>query len=301
VTAEALRLLSRIPQFSQHSFARLEIGWLGGLTNRVYRIDADGEVFVLRIPGAGTERHIDRRRERINMGLAASVGLAPEIVWFDENGGAMLSRFIPNGVALSPESARTSRTLDAVVTTLRRLHHSGQRFEGVLDPFAKMDQYLLVVRESATVEMPEDLAPALNIAETLRREISLFGQPLVPCHVDPSPENIILGGRDGSASLYFIDWEYSAMCDPLWDLADFSMEARLSDAQDRAMLDGYFGPADAEQGRRFRHMKAVVHLIGATWALMQAAVTDRKQDFLADYAENLQLFRKLTAPGQEGN
>ena len=42
---------------------------------------------------------------------------------------------------------------------------------------------------------------------------------LVPCHNDPWPGNLLdADGPDGR--IYLIDWEYSGMNDPMWDLAD---------------------------------------------------------------------------------
>ncbi len=42
-----------------------------------------------------------------------------------------------------------------------------------------------------------------------------------PCHNDPLCENWL---RDPKR-IYLVDWEYAGMNDPLWDLADISIEA----------------------------------------------------------------------------
>ena len=41
--------------------------------------------------------------------------------------------------------------------------------------------------------------------------------------------------------MWIVDWEYSGMNDPMWDLGDLSVEAGFSDAQDEEMIAAYFG------------------------------------------------------------
>lgn len=292
VTSEALRILSSIPLFAGRSFALLEIDRLGGLTNRAFKIVADGDAFVLRMPGAGTERHIDRKSEGHNMRIAGSVGLAPEVVYFDDDSGVLMTRFVADGTVLSPTAMKDRETLRTVVLALRKLHHCGQEFAGVLDPFAKIEHYVAIARRAGTIEMPVELSSALAAAQRLRDHIVGESFALAPCHVDPSPENMILREHSGERTVVLVDWEYSAMCDPMWDLADFSREAELDEAGDRELIEAYFEQDASAQHRRFRLFKAVAHLIGATWALMQAAVTGRQNDFMAVYDADMAQFRR---------
>ena len=41
-------------------------------------------------------------------------------------------------------------------------------------------------------------------------------------------------------NLFLIDWEYSGLNDPIWDLAAFSIESNLSDDEEKELLDYYF-------------------------------------------------------------
>lgn len=294
MTSEALRTLSLIPLFAGRAFDRLDIERLGGLTNRAYRIVADGESFVLRVPGEGTEQHIDRRREHHNMSIAAAIGLTPEILYYDDGSGVMVTRFVADGTVLTPAAMQNREVLRAAVLTLRKLHQCGHQFEGILDPFAKIDQYIAIAAQVGTIPMPGDLPPALLVAQELRRRFAEETPAMTPCHVDPSPENMIIRGPATDGNIVLVDWEYSEMCDPLWDLADFSREAGLSEAQDRDLVEIYFGPADRARYRQFCRFKSVAHLIGAAWALMQAAVTGKTDKFTVDYATDLMEFRRLT-------
>ena len=61
---------------------------------------------------------------------------------------------------------------------------------------------------------------------------------------------MLAGGA--SPRLYLLDWEFSAMCEPVWDLADFSAEAALSDLQDERLLSWYYGHVGPEREDRLR-------------------------------------------------
>jgi hypothetical protein len=50
---------------------------LPSLTNRTFRVARGGEAYVLRLPGGGTDRYIDRRSEAANARAAAAIGLTP--------------------------------------------------------------------------------------------------------------------------------------------------------------------------------------------------------------------------------
>ena len=84
----------------------------------------------------------------------------------------------------------------------------------------------------------------------------------VPCHNDSLCENWIYG-KD---RLYLIDWEYAGMNDGLWDLADVSIEADYSEANDDLLLASYFGrtPTSVEK-HRFIANKLYLDYLWTLW------------------------------------
>lgn len=41
--------------------------------------------------------------------------------------------------------------------------------------------------------------------------------------------------------MWIVDWEYSGMNDPMWDLGDLSVEAEMDTEQEAELLHAYFG------------------------------------------------------------
>jgi len=239
---------------------------LPSLTNRSFLVErgdaAGAEAYVLRLPGRGTEQYIDRAAEAANARAAAGIGLAPPILYADPASGVMLSRYIEGAVPLSPERLREGDHFAAAVALLRRLHGSSLAFAGEMRLYPKIDQYLAVASTPALRELR-------RAGEALRPVIEPGWGPPRPCHIDPAPHNFIAAaGRH-----FLLDWEYSAMCDPIWDLAGLSIEGHFDPAQDAAMLARYFGAtADLPAwGSRLHLYRIMLRLVAAAWGAVQIA------------------------------
>src|SRR5262245_60262598 len=126
--AEIGAALARIPLFAGRSLDALRVEPLASLTNRNYRVSLDGADYVLRIAGAGTEHYIDRAAEAHNAAQAATLGIAPELLYFDPQSGLMLTRFIDGGAPLRAADLRQRELLRRAAGLLQRLHGSGLAF-----------------------------------------------------------------------------------------------------------------------------------------------------------------------------
>ena len=85
--------------------------------------------------------------------------------------------------------------------------------------------------------------------------------------------------------MWIVDWEYSGMNDPMWDLGDLSVEGGFGPEQDAEMLAAYFGGAVPEDDRaRMVIYKAMCDLLWTLWGLIQLANGNPADDFRA-YAD----------------
>ncbi|MGE0117510.1 MAG: phosphotransferase [Dongiaceae bacterium] len=283
-------ILDRIPALAGRRFDGRAVARLASLTNRTYRIGLGTDAFVLRIAGEGTERYIDRAAEAHNAGLAASIGIAPEVVFADARNGVMVTRFIADGMALTPKRLRQRGMLQRAVALLRRLHDSGLPFSGRMDLLPKLDEYVSLASKR---RWPGDLDPGAiaRHADAARAALERNRGSQVPSHIDPVPDNFVAAG-DGS-TLYLLDWEYSAMCEPMWDLAALSIEAGLHARQDDILLAAYFPTVTAAESRRFVLYKGMLNLMAAAWALVQVADGNPNADFAAFARDRLARHRAI--------
>jgi thiamine kinase-like enzyme len=98
--------------------------------------------------------------------------------------------------------------------------------------------------------------------------------------------------------MWIVDWEYSGMNDPLWDLGDLSVEAQFDEAQDNELLRAYFGadPRPAQRGRMIVY-KAMCDLLWTLWGLIQHANKNPADDFWAYALNRFNRCKALMATG----
>jgi thiamine kinase-like enzyme len=258
--------------------AKGDITRLGGLTNRVYRV---GDLCI-RLPGAGTEEYIDRHNESVAAREAARAGVSPEVLHAASVTGIMVTRFIEGAATMSPEAFRNRAGSPARAgEVLATLHRSGAAFPFRFELFAMIDDYLRIL-STKDVALPEGYHAVVAEAEDIKKVLVNRPVPLAPCHCDPLCENFI----DTGQRMWIVDWEYSGMNDPMWDLGDLSVEGGFDAAQDEAMLAAYFGhaPHAADRGRMVIY-KGMCDLLWTLWGLIQLANGNPADDFRA-YADN---------------
>ena len=275
---EVRAALAAIPELAGTDLDGLASERLGGLTNRVYRV---GD-WCLRLPGQGTEAYIDRKVEAVNARAAAAAGVSPEVVFVDPASGVMLTRYVPGTVTMTPEQFRgRPGAPERAGALFRRLHDRAGRFDFRFELFAMIDSYLKVLADLRT-DLPPGYHETVAEAEVVRRALAARTWPLTPCHCDPLCENFL----DAGDRMWLVDWEYSGMNDPMWDLGDLSVEAGFDADQDEAMLRGYFGDGIAAEDRaRMVIYKGMCDLLWTLWGLIQHGNGNPADDFWA-YAVN---------------
>jgi thiamine kinase-like enzyme len=245
----------------------------GGITNHNFRVDVGGERLVLRIAGADTELlGIDREAERAAAEAAAAVGVGPEVVGFVE--GCLITRFV-DGRPVPLEEMRRPSSLGETAALLHRVHE-GPRFPATFDSFRVVEQY----QETASaygVEIPPEYAPAKKRADEIERELG--DRPQQPCHNDLLNANFIRS-TDG---MRIVDWEYAGMGDLFFDLANFSVNHELTDAENDILLAAYFDEVRDEHRRHLRRMRFMSDFREAMWGVVQQGISKLDFDYV-DYA-----------------
>jgi thiamine kinase-like enzyme len=250
---------------------------LGGLTNLVYRV---GEA-CLRIPGKGTEEYINRANEMVAAYEAAKAGVSPRVLHFNAATGVMVTRYVEGAATMSPEAFKTRPGAPARAgEAFRKLHTSGAVFPFRFELFAMIDDYLKIL-STKDVALPDGYHDVVREAQTIRTALAAHPVEIVACHCDPLCENFL----DTGERMWIVDWEYSGMNDPMWDLGDLAVEGAFDEAQEDEMLRAYFGgePSPAAHGRVVIY-KAMCDLLWTLWGLIQLANNNPADDFRA-YAD----------------
>jgi thiamine kinase-like enzyme len=244
----------------------------GGMTNANFLADFGDEKVVVRIPGHDTSLlGINRNHEVAANKLAASIGVAPEVLNESAPQDFLVTRFL-EGRPVLPAELATEPMLREVITTLHQVHDAGT-IPAFFNPFEVVRTYHEIALNKGVVE-PFDFPRALSIIERVS-EARRF-RPVAFCHNDLLNENFLFDDQ-----IRIIDWEYAAMGDPFFDLAFFSINHGLLAPADERLLTHYFGYCDAQLTAVLNVMKLVTELREAMWGVVQLAVSTLDFDFAA--------------------
>ncbi|WP_394235002.1 phosphotransferase [Niallia oryzisoli] len=244
----------------------------GGMTNKNFKVTVKDEEYVLRLPGNGTEKMIDRYEEKVNSTLASSLGIDTELIYFNEETGVKIAKLIPNAETLNPTTAKREDNMRLTTSVLKKLHQSGAVMENQFDVFAKMDEYEQLLQE-VNGKMYEPYEEVKSQVMALRHEYERMDIELVPCHNDLVAENFVKSGED---KIYLIDWEYGGMNDPIFDLAAHAQECDFTEEDEELFLRLYLEsdeiPVDIQ--KRMLMNKIFQDFLWSIWTCIKEAKGD---------------------------
>jgi thiamine kinase-like enzyme len=248
----------------------------GGLTNENYLVEAGGERYVMRIPGASTELlSIDRVNEVHNARAAASTGIGPAVLEHVPQADIMVLEFI-SGPTMSAKTLQTPSMVRRMAESFKRLH-AAPRFLKDFDMFRLIEDYIRIVDEHK-VPIPTDYRAWLPRLGEIEQAVRVGSLPSVPCHNDLLSENFI----DDGQWLRVVDYELSGNNDACFDLGNTAQEASLDDDLRAVLCEAYFGRLDSRQLARM-NLFALMSDVGWTlWGAIQARISTLDFDF-TDY------------------
>ncbi len=252
------QLLQKVLKTDDYS----DISRMGGLTNRTYKVTVNGDDYVVRIPGEGTEELINRKDEMVSTKLACDLGVDAELLYFGDD-GSKVTRYIKDAVTMSAETLKTDENIKRMADIFKKVHTSGVNTGVPFEVFEMAGGYEKIISDN-NVPMYDDYSEMKNHVMAVKNEVdALIGAEKVPCHNDPLCENWVLGGE----RMYLIDWEYAGMNDGMWDVADVSIEAGFDAVCDEKLLTAYLGKTPDEKDKKhFLASKIYVDYLWTLWA-----------------------------------
>jgi thiamine kinase-like enzyme len=252
----------------------------GGITNRNYRAAFAGRGCVIRVPGKDTSLlGIDRAGERLANELAASIGVAPEVLASLEEPACIVTAFV-EGRGIEPKELRGSAQLAKVAAALRAVHDLQTPLTTTFSAYAVIDSYAAIALERGGA-LPEAFASSRGCAAEIEAALDAPEHAPVPCHNDLLAGNFIAAGE----RLWIVDWEYAGMGDRYFDLANFSVNNELGEGAEEELLNDYFGePPNPRRLASLRLMRFMSDFREAMWGVVQGTISELEFDF-AEYAD----------------
>ncbi|TAA67262.1 choline kinase [Streptococcus sp. LQJ-218] len=252
----------------------LSVEQLGGMTNQNYLVKTTNKQYIVKFFGKGTEKLINRQDEKYNLELLKDLDLDVKNYLFDIEAGIKVNEYIESAITLDSTSIKTK--FDKIAPILQTVHASGKELRGEFAPFEEIKKYESLIEEKIPYANYEAVREEVF---SLEKRLADLGVDRKSCHIDLVPENFI---ESPQGRLYLIDWEYSSMNDPMWDLASLFLESEFTPQEEESFLSYY----ESDKTPVSREKIAIYKILQDTiWSLWTVYKEEQGADF-GDYGVN---------------
>ena len=202
-----------------------------GMTNRSLLFSIHDESYIMRIPGEGTSKLINRQHEYDSYQVIKDYQISDDVIYINPETGVKITRFIPgvhNCLATNKEEVK------ACIHFLKQFHSLKLKVNHTFDVYQQIDYY---EKLRGNLSLYSDYEKVKEDVFSLKRFIDSVPKEYSLCHIDSVPDNFLL---DEKGRIYLIDWEYSSMNDPHLDIAMFAIYAMYDKKMVDYIIDIYF-------------------------------------------------------------
>ncbi|WP_051912691.1 choline/ethanolamine kinase family protein [Carnobacterium funditum] len=202
-----------------------------GMTNDSFKFEVKDKSYIIRVPGAGTDKLINRANEYDVYEVLKGKNISDKIIYISNESGIKITEFW--------ETARVSDPFDKndiqlCMEKLREFHNSDLEVSHFFNPFKEIEFYESLWKGKPS--MFKDYIEVKDHVMSLEKLIDQLPKKLVLAHVDSVSDNFLFVEDE----VFVIDWEYAAMQDPHFDVAMFAIYSLYDREQTDFLIDKYF-------------------------------------------------------------
>ena len=248
----------------------LSVEQLGGMTNQNYLVKTTSKPYIVKFFGKGTEKLINRQDEKYNLELLKDLNLDVKNYLFDIESGIKVNEYIDSATTLDSTSIKSK--FKKIAPSLQTIHASGKELRGEFAPFEEIRKYESLIEGNIPYANYEAVRKEVF---SLEKRLADLGVDRKSCHIDLVPENFI---ESPQGRMYLIDWEYSSMNDPMWDLAALFLESEFTNQEEEDFLSYYESDKTPVSREKIRIYKILQDTIWSLWTVY-------KEDQGADFGD----------------
>lgn len=232
---------------------------LGGMTNNNYLVETTNRKFIVKFFGKGTDKLINRIAEKNNLENLRDLELDVENYIFDIEEGIKVNEYIENAITFDAHYIKTKNK--EVTGILQKVHGSGKELEGEFKIFDEIKKYEDLIQGEIKYAYYDKIREKVF---GLKAHLEEIGIDRKSCHIDLVPENFI---EDENGRVYLIDWEYSAMNDPMWDLAALFIESNYRKSEEGEFFKYYYSENTPVSVAKIMIYKILQDFLWSLWTI----------------------------------
>lgn len=250
----AKELVSNLMKVPVESILNIEV-LKKGFTNTSFVFEYNKSKYIMRVPGNGTEKIINRQEEANVYKELSGKNICEDIVYIDGKSGYKIAKFYEDSKSAD---SFNNNDVKACMKRLKEFHEMKLKVEHEFNLFEKINFYEKMwnnnpPRRENYYQIKENIFELKEFIDKQEINKSL-------CHIDSLADNfLILNNGD----VRLIDWEYAGMQDPHLDIAMFAIYAMYDRKQFDNLIDIYF-EGKCENNIRLK-IYAYIAICGLLW------------------------------------
>lgn len=202
-----------------------------GMTNRSFRFRCGDKRYIMRVPGEGTEKMINREQEYAVYQVVGKEGICDPIYYMDSKRGYKITEFLEDTRTCD---AKNMDDVERCMKYLREVHQKNMRVDHCFDLYEQIEKYESYWNGEKSAYRDYDVTKE-KIYE-LKAFVDKQEKDWSLTHIDAVADNFLIVGEN----TFLIDWEYSGMQDPHVDIAMFAIYALYDRKEIERLIDIYF-------------------------------------------------------------
>lgn len=202
-----------------------------GMTNRSFLFRCKKKIYIMRIPGEGTDCLINRKEEVSVYQTINDRQLCDNIVYINPENGYKITEFFEGARVCDPLN---EDDVKKCMMKLRNFHELGLTVDHEFNIFGQIEFYESLWDGASSVY--KDYKKTKSNVFSLKSYIDEHIEKRVLTHIDAVPDNFLFIGDE----VRLIDWEYAGMQDPHVDIAMFCIYSLYNKSQVDKLINIYF-------------------------------------------------------------
>ena len=266
--------VAKIPAFAGRKASYVPL--VGGLMNGNFRVSLGGEArrYFVKVPGAGSEKFIDRKAAHAAATNAFRMGIGPEVIHFDPETGIEAFEFLEGYRACTNADFR-NEAIQSEVIDLYKAFNSGSLLPLTKTIFDMIDEHFAQARELGS-HLPSDFPWLERRYEEAKAAMLASGLDLVPCFNDPMPGNFL---QKPGAPMKLVDCEFTSNNERAYELGVFIGEMFYPEDRSLELIERYYGDARPSTVARVNVARMLADIKWASWAIVNRKLSSWDFDY----------------------
>lgn len=241
-----------------------------GMTNRSFIFTVNNKRYIMRIPGEGTDKLIDRKEEYDVYQRVKKEPYTETILYLNPDSGYKISEFLED---TRNSDANNIQDVKKSMSVLRKFHNQNYQVDHTFDIWKQIDFYESLRKTASAYRDYEEIKDwVLKLKPFIEDNVTKWSL----CHIDANYDNFLI---DQNNNVFLIDWEYAGMQDPDLDIAMYAIYAGYTKEKIDQLINIYYENKVSENIRyKIYAYVAVGGLLWSNWC-------EYKQSLGLDFGE----------------